>query len=202
LSQTPQPTEPPQGPGTVVFVGDIGVHIRDYSGPLPQGCRPKEVVRLLTDFLDAFNRGDQQALARFFPAETSQRGPHGTLSSGEEEGKFKWYSVGGAPGSFNSGFQANNRDELLAYFAERHAHHERMQLLQVDYGAKLWWENGTRGIDMTYDIRRHADDIPTHIAGGKGAVDCREQTIYVWSMGDREVVPDRYFGTPMTTPMQ
>lgn len=39
---------------------------------------------------------------------------------------------------------------------------------------------------MVVDVFRQADDIPTHVAGGKGEVDCHGGTIMVWHLGDRE----------------
>ena len=190
LSQTPSPTEPSGIPGAIVFVGNIGVSLRDRPSMVPTGCRPDDVVQFLSAFIDAFNRGDQQRLQHFFPGEASQ----------VQDGAFHWYAVGGPPGGINPGFTAENRDELMAYFAERHAHGEYMQLLQIDYGTDRNWEDGERGIDFTLDVRRSAEDIPMHEAGVKGAIDCREQTIYVWSMGDRGIVPDGWFDPPMATP--
>ena len=193
IAQTPAPAEPPGTPGTVVFVGNVGVSIRVDTGTVPQGCDPKEVVHLITTFLDAFNRGDQQRLPEFFPdvADTTQ------------EDTFHWYSVGGSPDTFNPGFQANSRDELLPYFAERHSHGESMTLLHIDYGANQSQTGvpSDRAIGFTLDVLRSADDIPTHQAGVKGAIDCRDQTILRWAMGDRGIVPDDWFGTPPATPV-
>ncbi len=36
----------------------------------PAGCQPGEVTRLITDFITAFNAGDQGRLAGFFPADS------------------------------------------------------------------------------------------------------------------------------------
>jgi hypothetical protein len=146
------------------------VTVREGSGPLPDGCTPEDVADLKMGFLDAFNRGDQAALTAFFPAEAK---PPGAV----EPGEFHWFS---APG-----FVAYSRDQLLPYFAERHAQHERLQLLQLEVSTS--WH---LGVDIVYDIARQADDIPAHVAGGKGAIDCEERTIFVWSMGDHENLPN------------
>jgi hypothetical protein len=191
MAQTPAPTEPPGTQGTVVFVGDVGVSIRADS-TIPRGCNPTEVVQLITSFLDAFNRGDQQQLPEFFSdvADTTQ------------EDTFHWYSVGGPPDSFNPGFLANNRDELVVYLADRHTHGERMTLLQISYGTSQVGPGvpSDRGIGFVLDVQRSADDIPTHQAGVKGGIDCQEQTILRWAMGHRGIVPDGWFGLPEATP--
>ena len=68
---------------------------------------------------------------------------------------------------------------LLDYFAKRHDQHEEMRLLEVT-------SNG--GGNMSYKIRRRADDLdaelwgPDFLASGKGFVNCQDQTIDVWSM--------------------
>lgn len=189
-SQTPRATEPPGHPGTIVFVDGVGVSIRQGSFPLPQGCDPAAVVHLINAFLDAFNRNDQNALPRFFPAEANPAEP----------AMFHWFAVNGPPGGFNPGFSAENRSEVLPYVTARHAHGERMRLLQIDYGSDKQWARGTRGIGFTLDVLRSADDIPTHQAGVKGGIDCRAQTITTWGMADGGIVPDAWFATPIASP--
>ena len=161
------------------------VRVRSGS-PLPAGCTTDEAVGIVTAFIDAFNRGDPGSLARTFPAEAARRGF-------VEPGKFQWYSVGGGPGHPNGHFVAWTREELLPYLAERHARNERFQLLQIEVAGS--WH---LGVDVVYDIERRADDIPTYVAGGKGALDCEARTIFVWSMGDTAVLPD--FAQPPPTP--
>lgn len=184
VSPTPVPTEPPGTPGEVDYVGNVGVSLRADSEPIPPGCAPHEVVGLIRSSLDAFNEGDHERLLRFFPS---------------DDGAFHWYSVNGRPGGFNPGFTADDREDLVPYLAERHAHGERMRLLQIDYGTTITWEGGGRGIEFTLDVLRAADDIPTHQAGVKGTIDCLHQRISVWSMGDRGIVPDTWFDTPPAT---
>lgn len=155
------------------------VVIGESSGAFPTGCSPEAVVDLVSDFLDAFNRGDRAALSLYFPSGVA---PAETV----EPGKFHWYTVGGRPSGINGhGFQANNRDELLRYFDERHGADERMRLLQIEMQASR-----DAGIAIQFNIARDAVDIPAHVAGGKGAVMCKERTIWVWSMSDEPVLPD------------
>lgn len=193
MGQTPLPVEPPGSPGTVVFVDDVGVSLRADTNAVPRGCNPTEVVQLITAYLDAFNRSDQQQLLHFFSSETDRN----------QEGAFNWYSVGGPTDGINPGFNAASRDELMVYLTERHTHDERMTLLQIDYGTNptnRYGEESYREIGFTLDVLRSADDIPTHQAGVKGGIDCQELTIYVWSQGDRGIVPDNWFDTPQATP--
>lgn len=138
-----------------------------------------EGVRIVTGFISAYNRGDQEALRGYFSAEAAGRGNQA------EPGQFGWFAVTGEEGGINPGAGAYSRDELLPYLAERHAHHERLRLLQIDVG-RSWRPHG---LEILFDVDRRADDIPTHTAGGKGSLDCATGTIIVWNLGDREVLP-------------
>jgi hypothetical protein len=135
------------------------------SDRLPPGCSPGEVADALLRFFDAFNRGDQPQLARFF------------------EPTFEWYSVtGGADGQADH-FTTGSRDALLAYFAKRHERRERLRLRALVVGGS--W--GSAGV--TYTLTRDADDLapwlggPERAAAGKGELRCPGRQIFVWSMG-------------------
>lgn len=145
-------------------------------------CTPAEIAEIVMRFLDAKNRGDRAALAQFF---------------GDN---FQWYSIGeyntqearlthrvgyiAEEANTNGGTVRGLRKEiipqLLDYFAERHAQHEQMQLLEI--------ASVGGGGDMYYKIQRRSEDLdpklwgPDFIATGKGFVDCNNQTIDVWSM--------------------
>lgn len=158
------------------------------GGPAaPAGCTREGAAHLIEGFFAAFNAGDQAQLGRFFG------------------GRFHWYSVtegdlehGGRHfvayhprsglllGPFPPGSRVTvgQHELLLPYFAERHAHGERLQLRAVDGHADT-----ARGLfHFVYTITREADDLPSdlggpdHRASGKGAIDCLDQTIMVWSM--------------------
>lgn len=156
--------------------------------PLPAGCDLDRVVEIAVGFLDAFSRGDETALAAAIPEEAG-----GDAFPGE--GRFGWLSVYGPTGEF-----ATSRAEVIAYARARHAHHERIRLLQFEASGS-WWDPG---VDIVFDLAREADDLPAHVVGGKGSLDCAGGTIVVWSIGEREVVPDDWFGTgtpiPSATP--
>jgi hypothetical protein len=86
---------------------------------LPDGCNSAhDTAVLISNFLEAFNRGGSGEMARFFGTD------------------LMWYSVTEPKGNF----VAYNQDDLVKYFRGRHAHHERLQLVSVDVeGPELAW---------------------------------------------------------------
>ena len=146
----------------------------------PAACTPTEVEAFLGRFFDAFNRGDLAALRTFFPDEATGRGvPDHT---GE---KFVWYSVNDQrPDGSRRHFVAHDLPTLWAYFAERHAHHETLRLANV-----LVRKQDAMTANLTVFVHRAADDVPPEAgdppgqATGKAVVNCRDQTIRVWSIG-------------------
>jgi hypothetical protein len=109
--------------------------------------------------LDAFNRGDNGEMGRYFGTD------------------LVWYSVTEP----NGNFVAYNQDDLLKYFEGRHARHERLQLVSIDVHGPSW--HG--GVDIVYRLTGQADDLGQQgqSLSGKGAVNCNHRTIFVWSMG-------------------
>lgn len=174
-SRTPVSTYPPAIQPEIVVVAE--------NSDLPAGCGARQVADLITRFFAAFNRGDREELVRFF------RPDH-----------FRgWYSVGERPARHAPRLvKFVLRDDLLAYFAQRHQRHERLQLRALSVIGPSW--HG--GVDLTFILTRQADDLepglggPASIAHGKGAVDCDEQTIFVWSMAmnPAEATPDYLCG--------
>ncbi len=150
--------------------GDVVVTRDDPSAP--RGCRPREAARLIQEFFAAFNRGDADATSYFDFAAVDGGG---------------WYSIGeGGIRRPRRHFVARDRTRLARYFARRHRRSDRMRLLEVSAGYEE-----KRGIaHLGYRVRRRADDlrrlgIRTTIADGKGAIDCEERKIAVWSMAMR-----------------
>lgn len=139
---------------------------------LPPGCSPPEVERLITRFLDAFNRGNADDLAAFFPA----RNFGGELNASTID-LFQAYTVAETAGM--PAFVADDRAELLAYFAERHARHERLEL--NDLKVTQSWARGHA--DFSVHLTRQADDPPQHVALAKGSIVCRAQQFVIWQMG-------------------
>lgn len=143
---------------------------------LPPGCETRQgLVRVVAGFLEAFNRGDQDALARSFPVQAA-----GGVSNGRSD-QFQWYSVTeGDPRAGGHNVTLRSRADLLAYFVQRHEQHERLEIRSLQV-------NGTSGrnsVDFQYTLTRVADDLPERPVDGKGAINCDNQTIFVWSMGN------------------
>jgi hypothetical protein len=152
---------------------------------LPDGCHPRQIAELVIDFVDAFNRGDQERLSRIF---FISEGPSPPDFSEERYYPWSWYSVSevGAGGRIEDGFVTYDQGELLRYFAERHSQGERLELIKVSSTqAGLLGEEGNVGI--VYILTRDAEDLdpglggPARIAFGKGAINCESQRIFVWS---------------------
>lgn len=152
---------------------------------LPNGCAPRQVAGLVTTFFQAFNEGKQSELSRFFVAE----GPTGP-------GLFGSHGGGGL-----ASYATTSRDDLLAYFAGRHEHEERMRLLEVDVGRR-----DPSSVDIAFDLTRTADDIgprvggPKNVAFGKGTIDCQQQRFVVWNMAMASTKTLTKNGTPRSGP--
>ncbi len=128
---------------------------------LPQGCRPAEVANFLLRFLDVFNRGDQRQVTTFFTP------------------TFSWYVVSDRIG----GVQVSSRDELLKYFARRHAQHEQLRLRKI----RVTGSNPPGNGEILFLLTRQADDLGGRdkralVETGKGSISCQKQTIDVWAM--------------------
>ena len=147
-------------------------------------CGPDEIAKIVTDFLDAFNQGDRDALGHFF-GENFQMYIAGEHDS--QQGRRIRHVAYMAEESRSLGGTGTVRsprseviNQLLDYFAARHGQHEQMHLLEI---ASI---DGSG--EMAYKIQRRADDLdaelwgPDFIARGNGAVNCRNQTIDAWIM--------------------
>lgn len=171
--------QPERGPEPRVLVTS-----RDDS--LPDGCRPRQVALLVSDFFDAFNRGDRERLSRlFFVSE----GPSPTDFSESGAYPWSWYSVSlvGKEGRILGGFTTYDQGELLRYFGRRHERGERLRLLKVGLtGPGLLGEEENVGV--IYVLTREAEDLPPGLGGpegvafGKGAVNRGRRQIFVWGM--------------------
>lgn len=143
--------------------------VRDNPA-LPEGCSPTEVAQLIMSFLDAYNRGDREQLADFFPS------------------TFEWYSdtiVDSAEDDDKRSFDFSFRNRLLDYVAERHQHGDRLQLVAVNVAGPGW--HG--GADIAFTLTREANDVRRGPEGreryavGGGAIRCQSQKIWAWGMG-------------------
>lgn len=145
------------------------------NATLPEGCSPTEVAELIMGFLDAYNSGDQEQMAQFFP-NTFEWYSDGVVVNGIEVDKDHYFLT--RPG---------NRDDLLDYAAERHQLNDHLELLQVNVVGPSW--HG--GADFSFRLRRTADDVQPksedqvrYVEGG-GAIRCRTQKFWVWSLATR-----------------
>jgi hypothetical protein len=162
------------------------VIVTSDDASLPDGCNTRQIAGLVIDFVDAFNRGDQERLSRlFFVSE----GPSPPDFSEAGYYPWSWYSVSevGESGRIENGFVTYDQGELLRYFAERHSKGERLRLIKVSSTqAGLLDEENNVGI--VYVLTRDAEDLdpglggPSRIAFGKGGVNCESRRIFAWSM--------------------
>ena len=187
----PRPAEPVAQGGAGVAEGEdrapaTKIIVTSDDPSLPDGCRPRQVAELVIDFIDAFNRGDQELLSRLF---FISEGPSPPDFSEERYYPWSWYSVSevGTEGRIESGFVTYDQGEMLRYFAERHRQAEHLGLIKVSATQPgLLEEEGNVGI--VYVLTRDARDLepglggPARIAFGKGAINCESQRIFTWSM--------------------
>jgi hypothetical protein len=153
---------------------------------LPDGCRPRQIAELVIDFIDAFNSGDQERLARLF---FISEGPSPPDFSETGYYPWSWYSVSevGAEGRIEDSFVTYNQGELLRYFAERHRQGEHLELLKVS-STHTGLLGNESNVGIVYVLTRDAEDLepglggPDRIAIGKGAINCASRRIFVWSM--------------------
>lgn len=148
-----------------------------YSADLTSGrsgCTTKDARAVLTDFVQAFNKGDDQKLDSLFA----------------ENPKFNWYSS--SPPGRRLGAAAKSRATLIDYFRGRHAREDRLQLVEFQFNGN-WSGYG----NFDFKMRRSAADYE---AGewfqvfGKGACTCNDtnaQLIVISLGGPSDVVKDQ-----------
>lgn len=165
------------------------------ASPTVADCSRETVEQMVLDFVAAFNRGDQQQLARFFP-ERALATPS-VIPIGEETA-FRYYRIGHfADGRYVQDFIATRPAEALAYFAERHRQRERLQLRVLSLGIGPD-EHGIMSISFAF--LRYADDIPEQAVTGKGSIDCPNRTILHWGLVVMEGQSTPRPGGPVPTP--
>ena len=142
------PTGPTTRDGTTVT----------YTGSPPADCAPVKVADVVRAFLDAFNRGDQQALLQVFP--------RSVIFSAQNPPPVGFFLSSGQP-------------SLLEYFSRRHAHGETLELtaLHIQYGAT------SREPGLSPTINRRSDDLPPGVVSAKGAISCDDGAIILWNQG-------------------
>lgn len=136
-----------------------------FDEPLPSGCDVPALIAAVQRLFTAFNSGDEDVLRGFIPpAGSSERG-------------FHWYDVSGTFSPSGSEFVGRTQDDVIAYFADRHRHHEQLRLLAM---SQVNWDSRTGAMGFTPAIARWADDVAPHVASGKMAMYCPGFQIQVW----------------------
>jgi hypothetical protein len=164
---------------------------RPILEPAAPRCRPGAVGGLVLTFLDAFNRGDLEALDRL------------VAPDGERRLDFKWYSLNESDEGVRRPPRTNvavyARADFLAYAAQRHRSNEGLTLVFMRSSTP---QSDGREVGIVFIVRREADDLPDRLGGrerlatGKGAFDCSEGRMVVWSMGMHMAAPGA--ATPAT----
>lgn len=166
----PQPATPTRPPAPTASARAVAP---TATVALPPGCDEAAILGVVHGFVDAFNRGDQAALARFFP----DRGTDGDHPWNGDFDQLRWFTLVRAnPGKGVDVLDLSTPQTLLAYFAERHAQHERMQIVKlvINRGA-----SGPGSAAINFRVARAADDLPKMVFSGKGGVGCARGTIFL-----------------------
>lgn len=166
--------------------GTPGILVTGEDPTLPEACRPRRVAALVLAFVDAFNRGDRAELSQLFFVSEGPAPPDFASSSSYP---WSWFSVSevGPGGRVEHSFTTFNQGEMLRYLEERHRRGERLRLLKVSltHTGMLGEEDN---IGLIFALNRYARDLapglggPSRVAFGQGAVSCREQRIFQWSL--------------------
>lgn len=150
------------------------VIVTGQAAGAPPGCSAHDVAQRLVDLFDAINRGDPNVVPEFFGRKESER--------------FQWYSIGesGKAGTAENFFVAHRLDELAAYFVQRHAQHEHLQLRRLKVNG---WDEGRGLVHFgPVEFTRTADDLvlpPADMVAqgtGKGAYHCEGRAFVVLSL--------------------
>ena len=152
---------------------------RGTPGTPPVGgpCGAARATPIVADFLVAFNRGDQAALARFFPEQGFDPADPRNVD------RLEVFSLDAAnPSAGIDHLNLHTRPTLLAYFAARQRQHEQIRLLELQPLAPQGLIVG-----FGFTLSRQADDLPTRTFPGKGEINCAHGTIIVWNQG--RIVP-------------
>lgn len=148
---------------------------REGTPPVP--CGEATVRGVVRDFIAAFNAGDRDGLARVFPPV----GADGDHPWAGDLNRLRWFSLARAdPGRGVDALTLATPEELLAYFAARHARHERLRLVDLTVNPDGGVPGGPA---ILFRVTRTADDLPERMFGGKGGVNCAHGTIFLWSQG-------------------
>lgn len=173
------------GPSTIRSYAPLDrVVVTRDTQKLPSGCGLRQAAGLMTHFLDAYNKDNQDQLRRLFP----DRAELQTWLYSMNRGRKPEVSV-------------DNRKDLLNYFANRHGHHDRMRLLSIMATPSSRSSNSQPRVGIVYSLSRRAGDLEKGSAGlgwstiGKSVIDCKRQEILLTSMDTSPVKPGDNFAS-------
>lgn len=129
----------------------------------PEVCHPEQVGETVINHFEAINKGDSDEAMKYLAPQVG------------------WYSVTeGNPSDGGRHFVARDSDELRQYLNRRATVNERIYLLEIDVA----YERARSVGHVSFTLRRTADDLGSYsnFAQGKGAIDCEDGKIRVWSI--------------------
>jgi hypothetical protein len=129
------------------------------------GCTSAQTVALVNRFFAAFNSGDRWTL--------NNRLWGGRLY-------FNWYAVTTAPG-MRIDAEARRRDDLMDYFAARHAAGERLTLTRLKLNRVTG--RGYRNFEFRLTRRSTDQSAGSLLYEGKGSSACLTGRLITWVMG-------------------
>src|SRR5712692_1302795 len=148
--------------------GTSPVVVTRGSAALPAGCSPGDVAAVVTDFTDAFNRGDAQRIDELFAPTMSQPG----------ESPFVRFTSSTAAGAVD----LTDRASVLGYLADRHKRNERERLLYLDAVPNRTLAPGR--VEVGVGLSAQADDYEGGLRGlvRRAVVNCASKTIAEWKV--------------------
>ena len=129
----------------------------------PKACHPQQVGETVVNHFEAINKGNSDKAMTYVAPESG------------------WYSITeGNPRDGGRHFVARDSDTLHEYFDLRVTVNEQIYLMEIDVD----YERARNLGHVAYTLLRTADDLDPfgNLAHGKGAIDCENRKIRVWSM--------------------
>ena len=177
-----QPAAPPRKLRPIVITRD--------NGSLPARCGVRRTTSQVLAFIDAFNRGDSEALDRAI-ADREHFQWYSANAGGRK--RYQSFNATGVSATIDDASpQKDGRPALLRYLASRSRAGERMHLVQVMVShvpPRSWSESVTEdSAGIQYSVRRTAPDFASlpgrnRLGGGKGAFGCSDGRLLIWTMG-------------------
>lgn len=139
-------------------------------------CPAEAATDILRQFFDAFNSRDVATLDNLFPDETYDGYNHAWART--DLSALRSFSI--------QDFETADADELMRFFEqqiERNAHYE-LQYVNIGNSAQQPEAQTPEVNDFGVQFIRQADKLTPRTVVGKGAVNCVDGTIVLFSSGD------------------